>query len=371
MAIGTMIMDENKSKSNICLLINRNVANGISPYRLVSANGSGIDETNEYLDMLAIRGLSLRTIRAYAYDLLNFFRWLVYENIHLSDITKSLLLKYIRYQRDQSSGKQTAPTTINHRLIVIRCLYKFHFNNPIPSGTRSPKEKPHFFTQRMPSDPGYAYAIRPRNPSLRVKVSHHIIQPLTHSEVSQFIQSLKTWRDITITAFMLLCGLRSNEVITIKMDDLRFSENQVLIHGKGNKERIIPLPRTLIFALENYLKLEKPKISTDNLFVTLKGPNRGYPLSREGFRSIFRYYRKKSGISNANPHRFRHTFGAVMAKAGISVVSLMKLMGHSSIQTTMGYVNISVNDIKQEFHKVTAKLFAQEIENGPKTDSSI
>lgn len=363
-------MDKNKSKSIFRIVI-QNTANGISPYHLVSATGTDIDEVNEYLDMLATRGLSLRTLRAYAYDLLNFFRWLDLNNMQLNKITKTSLLQYIRYQRDQSFGKQTAPTTINHRLIVIRCLYKFHFNNPIPSGTRSPKEKPHFFTQRMPSDPGYAYAIRPRNPSLRVKVSHHIIQPLTHSEVSQFLQSLKTWRDITITAFMLLCGLRSNEVITIKMDDLRFSENQILIHGKGNKDRIVPLPRTLIFALENYLQLERPKICTDYLFVSLKGPNRGCILTREGFRSIFRYYRKKSGISNANPHRFRHTFGAVMAKAGISVVSLMKLMGHSSIQTTMGYVNISVNDIKQEFHKVTAKLFAQEIENGPKTDSSI
>lgn len=363
-------MKKHKLKSPIRLVVNYRVSNGLSPYRLVSHNHRGVDEVNEYLDFLSTRGLSQKTIRAYAYDLLNFFRWLAIKRIEFKKITKLSLLEYIRYQRQHTpSDKEVAPTTINHRVIVVRSLYKYRFNKPIPSGPRSLKERQHFFAQRLPSDPGYVHAIHPRNPSLRVKVPQHIIQPLTHEEASKFIQSLKSWRDITITAFMLLCGLRSKEVITLKINDLHVIEHQVLIHGKGDKERIVPLPKALIFTLKNYLQLERPRKSTDYLFVSLKGPNRGYPLTSEGLRSIFRYYRKKSGVTNANPHRFRHAFGAEMAKAGIPIIALMKLMGHSNIQTTMGYVNISASDISEEFFKVADKLYPKEIESGPKTEN--
>ena len=86
-------MNMDKNKSNICLILNRNAANGISPYRLVSANSTNIDVVNEYLDMLATRGLSLRTLRAYAYDLLNFFRWLDLNSMQLNKITKTLNVK--------------------------------------------------------------------------------------------------------------------------------------------------------------------------------------------------------------------------------------------------------------------------------------
>jgi site-specific recombinase XerD len=79
---------------------------------------------------------------------------------------------------------------------------------------------------------------------------------------------------------------------------------------------------------------------------------------------IFRYHRKISDVSKANPHRFRHTFGADMVMAGISLPILMRLMGHTHIQTTMRYVNVSVQDIQQEFQKAVTKLKTKEAING-------
>ena len=149
------------------------------------------------------------------------------------------------------------------------------------------------------------------------------------------------------------------------MDIIRDTENQFRILVKGKRERIVPMPADLVTAIRSYIKLERPKKSKDSLFVVLKGPNRGNPLKPDGLRNLYRYHRKISGIYIANPHRFRHTFGANMARAGIPLPALMMLMGHSSIKTTIGYTNISLNDIREEFHRVVDKLYSREIENGP------
>ncbi len=79
-------------------------------------------------------------------------------------------------------------------------------------------------------------------------------------------------------------------------------------------------------------------------------------MTAAGLRSLFRYHRQRSQVLQANAHRFRHTFGADMARAGISLPALMRLMGHASVQTTMLYTELIPRDVWDEFHKVVAKL---------------
>jgi len=74
-------------------------------------------------------------------------------------------------------------------------------------------------------------------------------------------------------------------------------------------------------------------------------------MSPAGLRSLFRHHRKSSQVPQANPHRLRHTFGADMVRAGISLPALMKLMGHSQIHTTMRYVELSAQDVWREYAK--------------------
>ena len=350
----------NKNKLNFHVAVNRNVGNGISPYRLVDISGNEIKEVNKYLDSLAIRGLSERTMRIYAYDLLNFWIWLTQAKIKLKDITKAFLLEYVQYLRQHSSP---APVTINHRLVVADCLYQYHFDKHIPNS----KRKVNSFNKRSINRIGWLHPVRLKRLSTRVKVPRKLVVPLNHQEVSEFFSSLKSWRDIAICGFMLFCGLRSREVINLKLDDISITENQVRIHGKGDKERIVPLPKELLKTLNRYLKLERPEKSSNNLFVILKGNHRGRPLTSPAIRKIFLYHRKISGIHKANAHRFRHSFGANMARAGISLVVLMKLMGHTHIQTTMQYVNLFAEDIRAEFNKAIDKLHTQELMNESKT----
>jgi site-specific recombinase XerD len=154
---------------------------------------------------------------------------------------------------------------------------------------------------------------------------------------------------------MLLDGLRSCEVLQLQLEDLSFSEAHLCVLGKGNKKRLLPLPAEIIEVLQNYLRCERPLTNSPLLFVSWKGRRRGLPMTAAGLRSLFRHHRLSSKIPQANPHRFRHTFGSDMVRAGISLPALMHLMGHAQIHTTMRYVQLAPQDVWQEYARAVAQ----------------
>jgi site-specific recombinase XerD len=144
-------------------------------------------------------------------------------------------------------------------------------------------------------------------------------------------------------------------VLALQLEDLQLAEAELRVLGKGNKKRLLPLPAEAVAALGNYLRLERPLTNAPSLFVCLKGPRRGQPMTPAGLRSLFRHHRRRSRVPQANPHRFRHTFGADMVRAGISLPALQHLMGHSQIQTTMLYVQLAPQDVWREYARAVAK----------------
>jgi len=314
-----------------------------SPYRLLDQRGREIAWANDFLDAQRIRQLSLRSLRAYTYDLLHFARWWHHDPPRpLAEITESTLLDYVRHQLDQEP--KPAPQTINHRLTVLRCLYRFHCGGEIPPG------RFHFqrvYTTRPPL--GYGRRRHAVASGLRLKQTRRVVVPLSAEEVAKFWGSFRTFRDLTLVGLMLLDGLRSCEVLGLQLEDLRLAEAQMWVLGKGGKKRVLPLPDELLQVLQHYLRLERPLTNSSSLFVSLKGRYRGRPLTAAGLRSLFRHHRLRSRIANANPHRLRHTFGADMVRAGISLPALQRLMGHSQIQTTMLYVQLSPQDVWREY----------------------
>ena len=79
-------------------------------------------------------------------------------------------------------------------------------------------------------------------------------------------------------------------------------------------------------------------------------------MTSAGLRSLFRHHRRTTGVAQANPHRFRHTFATDMIRAGISLPALMQLMGHAKIQTTLVYVQLSAQDVYQQYALAVAQL---------------
>jgi site-specific recombinase XerD len=138
---------------------------------------------------------------------------------------------------------------------------------------------------------------------------------------------------------------------------VNFSERQIRIRGKGNKERVLPLAPDLVTVLEKYLRLEKPSSCKErNFFVVLQGKRKAHPMTYAGLRSLFRYNRNLSGIKKANPHRFRHVFGTSMAREGVQLPVLQKMMGHADGQTTLQYINLSMKDIASEYHQAIQRI---------------
>ena len=328
---------------NFRLLYGPSSPASVSPYRLLDEQGREVPWANQFLDAQRMRGLSLCSLRAYGYDFLDFARWWLRP---LAEITQSTLLDYLRTQLDRIP--KPAPQTIYHRLSALRCVYRFHHGREIPgpgglTSTRAPRSP-------------FAYG-GPRRAvtAFQLKRPRRLVVPLAADEVARFWRSFRAFRDLAVIALMLFDGLRSQEVLAIQLEDLRLAEAQIRIHGKGNKDRILPLPADTIQAIDNYLRLERPLTNSPYLFVSLKGCRRGQPMTPAGLRSLFRHHRRQTQVLRANPHRAqrapRHTFGADMVRAGISLPALMRLMGHSHILTTMLYVTLSPEDVWREFHR--------------------
>jgi site-specific recombinase XerD len=184
---------------------------------------------------------------------------------------------------------------------------------------------------------------------LKLKVPHRVIVPLSAEQVARFWRSFRSARDLALVALLLLNGLRSREALALQLEDLLFSEALIRVHGKGARMRMLPLPPETIRILQCYLKTERPLTNAPEVFVCLKGRARGCPLKPAGLRSLFRHHRATSGVKPANPHRFRHTFGSDMIRAGVSLPALQRLMGHAYIHTTLLYIQLTPQDVFAEY----------------------
>jgi integrase/recombinase XerD len=324
------------------------VAASASPYRVCDEKGGEVVWANAFLDAQHLRQLSPRSLRIYAYDLLDFARWFAPHDRPLAEITESTIVDYVRHQLEQDPPLR--PPTVNHRLGTVRCCYRFHTGQEIPAGQAHFQRR---YTRRSPL--GYG---RPRPAvarGLRLKQDRRVIVPLSTEEVGKFWRSFRTYRDLALVGLMLLDGLRSCEVLVIQLEDLQLADAQLRVHGKGNKKRVVPLPSDLLEVLGHYLRLERPLTNAPALFVCLKGQQRGQPMSAAGLRSLFRHHRVRSRIPHANPHRVRHTFGADMVRGGMSLPALQRLMGHSQISTTMLYVELAPQDVWREYARAIEK----------------
>ena len=321
----------------------------VCPYRLLDEQGQEIAWANAFLDSQRVRQLSLRSLRAYAYDLLHFARWWLARPAQpLAEITESTLFDYVRSQLDPQP--QPAPATVNRRLTAVHCLYRFHHGREISPG------QTHFqrtYTRRSPL--GYGRPRRAVARGLRLRQPERLVTPLSADQVAKFWGSFHTFRDLALVGLMLLDGLRSCEALALQLADLELTGSQMRVRGKGNRQRILPLPEEIRGVLEKYLLLERPLTNCSALFVCLKGPHRGQPLTAAGLRTLFRHHRRATRIPEAHPHRFRHTFGADMVRDGISLPALQHLMGHAQIRTTMLYVQLAPQDVWREYRRAIVK----------------
>ena len=317
-------------------------------WHLLGGDAEPVLEAERFIHTLVLRGLSPRTRRTYAYDLLAAYRWMDEGHRQPEQLTGEDLVMFIDYlQRPPPAS----PSTINRRLRLLQRFVEFLTGTaPVVAAWRQHSHALSFHT-------------RSRHGSLRIKEPHRVVHPLSDAQVLAFYRSLKTWRDRAMMLLMWAEGLRAAEVLSLTVNDIDSQGQSLRIHGKGRKQRVMPLADAVAATLRLYGQLERPSTTSQAIFVVLKGPRRGAPLSAEGLRRIFRYHRTKSGITQANPHRFRHSFGATMTRCRVPLLVLARMMGHSSPHTTMRYVEIEDHELRDHYRQALDILKTQGLLN--------
>ena len=307
---------------------------GQQVWELVTDDGQPVEQAERFIHTLVLRGLSPRTRRTYAYDLLEAYRWMHEADRQPEQLAGEDLVAFIDYQQRPPPA---APSTINRRLRLLQRFAQFLTGTaPVVEAWRQHTHALHFHS-------------RSRRGSVRIKEPHRVVHPLKDAQVLEFYSSLKTWRDRSIMLLMWAEGLRSAEVLNLTVDDIDPQGQSLRILGKGDKQRVMPLADVAVNTLRLYAQLERPATDSQAMFVVLKGPRRGQPLSAGGLRTIFRYHRGKSGVAQANPHRFRHGFGASMTRCRVPLLVLARMMGHSSPHTTMRYVEVEDPELRAHY----------------------
>lgn len=317
------------------------------------AEGPYAEQCDAFLHALHLRGLSPHTLRSYAYDLVVFSEWMTEVDLTVERLTPSHLVSFIASERDRGAH----PRSINRRLSTARLLFRFVVGFDL-DGTRAVSSPgPHYKGAGRDRYLGLHPLKRRSRLQLRVKEPQELVEPLSPDVVLAFVRSLRRYRDLAITYLMLLCGLRSGEVLAIEIRDVIFADAKLRVRGKGSRERALPLPVLLADLIGRYLRLERPRgASCARLFLVLQGPRRGDPMTAAGLRSLFRYRRRQARLRDANAHRFRHTFAADMARTGVRLPVLQRLMGHADAKTTLQYIRLSMADISAEYFRAIEQV---------------
>jgi integrase/recombinase XerD len=344
-------------------------------WRLAGPGAGEFALVNDYLGYLADRNYSPRSVRAYGFDLLAFCRWLAGEEISLDAVTTEVVLEFLRACREAAlpgrpSGNVVSMTgqrldryavaTINHRLAVVAGLFAFRQMRDPDARSPVPKGREARFVTAEERSGLLGHLVRPKHRSaLRLREPRRLPRPLDRRETADLLGSLRSWRDRAIAGLMLLCGLRSCEVLAMDVADVDVGARWLRVSGKGGKERRVPLDVDVAGLIQAYLLAERPETDSTRLFVVAKGPHRGQPLTAAGLRTIFRYHRAKAGVPAGHPHALRHTFGTALAEAGVDLAVMQALLGHAHVDTSARYIHLAPVRVKDEFDAARGRIRAR------------
>lgn len=192
------------------------------------------------------------------------------------------------------------------------------------------------------------------------KLSKSLPVVLTIEEIDSilsipFVNEKLGLRDKAMLELLYACGTRVSELINLKVSDLFLKDEVIRVFGKGSKERVVPIGRSAIKWVNEYLLksrpfLEKKSKSENILFLN----NRSTKLSRMGVWKIIDRYTKEAGIKKeVHPHTFRHSFATHLLEGGADLRAVQEMLGHADISTTQIYTHIDRDFIKQvhkDFH---------------------
>ena len=272
------------------------------------------------------KNYSSNTVIAYKKDVETFqdFCSLKFKLDNLLKVTYSIIREWII----DLSEKELSPLSINRKISSLSKYYDFLIKiNELKSS--------------------------PLKNHKRLKVQKKLIIPFSENEVLKvvdvFSKNFEGKRNLLIVDMLYSTGVRRDELINIKLNDVLLDENLVKVLGKRNKERLVPLVLNLKSRINDYLKFRNEiKSSSSNFFITTKGKKIGPSLV---YRVVKNYFSKVSTKVKTSPHVLRHSFATHMLNNGADINSIKEIMGHSSLASTQIYTKIKLPKIINDYKK--------------------
>jgi len=287
-------------------------------------NNNLIDQFIDYYWLTS--GASKNTLSAYRSDLNIFNKWL--NQKPFTSVDKKLVHDYFSYRKKSNLSAAS-------RSRILTCLHSFFqylLNN-----------------QKMSNDPTEQMDY----PKLEKKLPIF----LNIQEVEKLIEAPNTnsiygQRDRAMLELLYSCGLRVSELISLSYHNLNLKEEFVRVHGKGNKERMLPLGEVAIDFLDQYERNSRTLLlkngQCDSYFLS----NRGSAMSRQNFFYIIKGYAATAGINKPiSPHSLRHAFATHLVQKGADLRSVQLMLGHSDISSTQLYTHIQNAQLKMQHKK--------------------
>jgi integrase/recombinase XerD len=283
------------------------------------------DFIKEFLTYIQVeKGLARHTLESYGRDLARLEQWSTKSGKTVVDLTRADLRKWIA----QLSREGLAPTSVARAVSAARGLFRFlMLDGHI-------KRHP---TEDLDTPQRFAY----------------LPQFLTEEEINQLfsapdIATEEGVRDRALLEVMYAAGLRVSELVTLKQADVDVHAGLVVCHGKGSKERRVPIGKSAVHWVQQYsaIKAGYGKPTAPNMFV-----NRGKPLTRQFAWAMIKRYAAKAGVKDISPHTLRHSFATHLLQHGADSRSVQALLGHSDISTTQIYTHITDRHLRASYDK--------------------
>ena len=282
----------------------------------------------DYLNYILLeKRLSNNTYESYAFDLECFKNY--FKDKKIDSIKENDIVEYLKYLKEE---KNLTPRSIERHLTTLRGLFKYLVKMEI-----------------------LKYDITKNIDNL--KIGKHLPNTLTVDEVELLmnipLDNPFNYRTKAMLELMYGSGLRVSELVNLTLNDIDLYNDTILIHGKGSKERIVPLGDYAKEYLAEYLKVRNSLIkrkngNPDKLFLN----NHGLPITRNGFNFLLNKLLKEKGIEKiVTPHTLRHSFATHMLDNGADLRTIQELLGHSDIVTTRIYTHVSKKQIQDNYNK--------------------
>ena len=274
--------------------------------------------------------LAANTVAAYRRDLAKFFTWL--GSRRMQSLSVSELAGYSAWLAEQS----LAPKSITRHVASLKVFFKYLQLE----GAITDNQAALLGTQ---------------------KLWQKVPQVLSVAQIDQLLAAPRAadgwWRrDRAILELLYATGCRVSELSGLKLRDLHLAERYCICHGKGDKQRIVPLGRRAVAAVERYLDEERPRLAarrspaSDAVILSA----RGLPLRRERIWELIKRYATRTGMpGDISPHTLRHCFATHVLGGGADLRQVQELLGHASIATTQIYTHVDHTRLKkvhQQFH---------------------